>query len=126
MIQLTIFSDFAAGAYTNINAADAYLTVGYTGGGENGSYLVNNGGASLTGYSDFFGSTARKGVEFLTPFATYLAGLGLVSYPTVIADNYDNVNISIGGWNGDGALTGGHEDNSLFVSVLYTTVTVLS
>jgi hypothetical protein len=117
-------TNFAAGVYTNINAAGAYLGVGIgplPGGFTSLNFVPNDASivnGSKTQFSDLFASTSPKR-QLLIPWANTedVDGWGPLTEANLRTD-VDNVNLTIAVNNqGDGALTGGNAVNTLTITV---------
>lgn len=120
-IRGLVIVDATAADYTNIDADGSYLTIGYTGGGENTTYVINDAGASLTQLSALLTGNVRA-VSIL-PLFNFLDGWGPTNNSVPTEANLEAANIEVFAVNG-GNFTGGNAANSMKCIVLYTVVDV--
>lgn len=127
-IRFDLFSDFSAGAYTNINAAASMRMMFSASGPQISGYLANDAGTSpaLDYVTQVFGAAADKmtyllSVQYQSEPASDLWGLAPEIYTTT-----DTVNKAIQltcDNNGGGNFTGGNAANTLRVVTFYVAET---
>lgn len=119
--------NFAAGHYTNVNAA-AYGLITYGNGNQLSTFIANDAGVMpvLGGFDAFFKSNNHVRA-FLVPFAqeadpasTLWGSTALVD---VVTEDNQPIDLRVDN-NGSGNLTGGNSANVLTVTVAYTVVAV--
>lgn len=116
VVSTTIWCDTTLGAYTNL-ADQGYITLAVNG-QEYFSYLVNDTGESITQLSSLLAGETLVSKALLENSQINAWGVEPLALPdvengavTLVADN-------------DGDFTGGHADNYLKVTVLYTIIDV--
>ena len=115
-------TNFAAGAYTNIDPA-AWLTVAVGTQGFGTTYLPNDTSITngpTTRFTNVFGSTTPKRLPLVPYIDTEgLDDWGALTVPSARSDA-DNANLTVQVSNAAaGAFTGGHAANTLTITVAY-------
>jgi len=110
----------SAGGYTNIDP-NAYLVLGYSGGGDVSNYLRNDaasGSPAKTDLTDAFGAANHAWDFFPFNLDDPNQSWGNVAVPRTLHAN-ESLDLSLEN-NGAGALTGGNAANTLVLTAKYT------